>query len=545
MADAIVEALLYGRTAAVASIVVQTLGGLGLFLLGMIIMTDSLRTLAGDAMRKLLLRFTHTPLSGAVTGTVATLIMQSSSATTVAAVGMVGAGLMGFTEALGIIFGANIGTTIKGWLFVMLGFKFKIGELLLPLILVGALLRLFVRGRWSSIGMSIAGFGLIFVGIYLMQQGMETVQQLVTPANFPADTVLGRVQLLLMGMLFSAITQSSSAGVAISLTALHAGAINLPQAAALVVGMDVGTTVTAALATIGGTVGSRRTGLSHVIYNFFTGAGALLLITPYVMLWQWLAPEMLINNAEIVLIAFHTSFNTLGVIIVLPLTYRFARMIEWLIPETAPVYTRALDRNLLKQPPLAIAAARSALNAESIALLQHVLFELGDRGNGRYSNLVELKNDLFKTHAYIDAIEPGEAASKTHEQLVSLFHTMDHVQRLFDRCYEDARRANIAANMQELKDDREKVMAILVQIVNDLEQAQPLDAAERSGVLVADVSGRVDTLRNQVMVSVAHSEISADEGTRRLEAIRWLDRVSEHVSRLTHHLATVMANGSS
>ena len=105
-----------------ASIVVQTLGGLGLFLLGMIIMTDNLRSLAGDAMRKLLLRFTYTPLSGAITGTVVTSIMQSSSATTVAAVGMVGAGLMGFTEALGIIFGANIGTTITGWFVVLPSF---------------------------------------------------------------------------------------------------------------------------------------------------------------------------------------------------------------------------------------------------------------------------------------------------------------------------------------------------------------------------------------------------------------------------------------
>ena len=219
--------------------VIQALGGLGLFLLGMIIMTDSLRNLAGDAMRKLLLRFTHTPLSGAVTGTVATAILQSSSATTVAAVGLVGAGLMGFAEALGIIFGANIGTTITGWFVVLLGFKLQIGSVLMPLILIGALLRLFANDRWANIGMAVAGFGLIFVGIYLIQQGMVDVQKLVTPENFPGDTFVGRIQLLLLGILFSAVTQSSSAGVAVTLTALYAGAINFPQAAALVIGMDV------------------------------------------------------------------------------------------------------------------------------------------------------------------------------------------------------------------------------------------------------------------------------------------------------------------
>ena len=212
--------------------VIKALGGLGLFLLGMIIMTDSLRNLAGDAMRKLLLRFTHTPLSGAVTGTVATVIMQSSSATTVAAVGFVGAGLMGFSEALGIIFGANIGTTIKGWIVVLLGFKLQIGSVLVPLILLGALMRLFTKDRWANIGMAIAGFGLVFFGIYLIQQGMLDVQKLVTPESFPADTFSGRIQLLLMGILFSAVTQSSSAGVAVTLTALFAGAVNFPQAAA-------------------------------------------------------------------------------------------------------------------------------------------------------------------------------------------------------------------------------------------------------------------------------------------------------------------------
>lgn len=355
-------------------LILQALGGLGLFLLGMVIMTDSLRHLAGDAMRKLLLRFTHTPLSGAITGAVATTILQSSSATTVATVGFVGAGLMGFSEALGIIFGANIGTTIKGWFVVLLGFKLQIISVLMPLILIGAILRLFAKDRWANIGMAIAGFGLVFFGIYLIQQGMVDVQKLVTPDSFPADTFTSRIQLLIMGILFSAVTQSSSAGVAVTLTALYAGAINFPQAAALVIGMDVGTTVTAAIATIGGTVGSRRTGISHVIYNCFTGLGALFLITPYILVWQWFSSDALNNNAEIALIAFHTSFNILGVIIVLPLTHKFSRMMEHLIPETEPAYARGLEKALLHDPALALTASQSALKYEAVALLKHIVF---------------------------------------------------------------------------------------------------------------------------------------------------------------------------
>jgi phosphate:Na+ symporter len=517
--------------------VIQALGGLGLFLLGMIIMTDSLRNLAGDAMRKLLLRFTHTPLSGAVTGTVATAILQSSSATTVAAVGLVGAGLMGFADALGIIFGANIGTTFTGWFVVLLGFKLQIGSVLMPLILVGALLRLFAKDRWASIGMAIAGFGLIFVGIYLIQQGMIDIQKLVTPENFPSDTLVGRIQLLLLGILFSAVTQSSSAGVAVTLTALYAGAINFPQAAALVIGMDVGTTVTAAIATIGGTVGSRRTGISHVIYNCFTGLGALFLITPYVLLWQWLGPDVLKNNAEIVLITFHTSFNTLGVMIALLLTPQFARMVERLIPETEPAYARSLDKALLHDPALALTAAQSTLKNEGVALLRHIVFLLSNTTKGRESNLLELKYELIKTQYYIDHIDMSDSKDEHRNHFINLFHAMDHIQRLHDRCYEEVDRVDNLRNIEGTQPDRKKVTAVFVEVIDDLENNDWLAAAERSNELAAHITNRADLLRHNIMEHVADNRISIETGTASLDAVRWLDRITGHVARLSHYLA--------
>lgn len=518
-------------------LIVQALGGLGLFLLGMIIMTDSLRNLAGDAMRKLLLRFTHTPLSGAITGTVATAILQSSSATTVVAVGLVGAGLMGFAEALGIIFGANIGTTITGWVVVLLGFKLQIGSVLMPLILVGALLRLFAKERWASIGMAVAGFGLIFVGIYLIQQGMSDVQKLVTPENFPDDSFIGRTQLLLLGILFSAVTQSSSAGVAVTLTALYAGAINFPQAAALVIGMDVGTTVTAALATIGGTVGSRRTGISHVIYNIFTGLGALFLITPYVLLLQWLGPDVLKNNAEIALIAFHTLFNTLGVIIVLPLSHQFAHMVERLIPETEPVYTRSLDNALLHNPELALTAAQSTLKNEAIALLKHIVFLLGNTTKGRESNLLELKYELVKTQSYIDCIDMSDNKEEHHEHFINLFHAMDHIQRLHYRCYKDVEKVTDLKYIEDSASDRKKVATVFVEVINDLENNDWLAAEERTNNLAANITNRVGKLRHSIMENVADNRISVPRGNTSLDAVRWLSRITGHVARLSHHLA--------
>ena len=149
---------------------ITALGGIGVFLLGMVVMTEGLKSLAGARISAWLADATRSPASGAVTGAIGTAILQSSSATTVAAVGFVGAGILTFSQSLGIIFGANLGTTITGWMVALVGFKLKLGSLLLPLIFGGVLLRIFASGRLASIGYACAGFGLIFVGIDLLQQ---------------------------------------------------------------------------------------------------------------------------------------------------------------------------------------------------------------------------------------------------------------------------------------------------------------------------------------------------------------------------------------
>ena len=261
-------------------------GGLGLFLLGMAVMTEGLRDLAGRALRRTLASCTRNPWTGALTGAFATALIQSSSVTTVMAVGFVGAGLLTFPQALSVVLGANVGTTVTGWLVALLGFKLDLKEIVLPLIFLGALMRLFGRRRVGAAGYALAGFGLIFAGIAMLQTGMEAFRDVVTPQTFPPDTILGRLLLVFIGVLITVATQSSSAGVATATTALHVGNISLSQAASMVIGMNVGTTVTAALAAVGGSVSTRRTALGHVIYNLLTGAGAFLLLPLYMQSWH-------------------------------------------------------------------------------------------------------------------------------------------------------------------------------------------------------------------------------------------------------------------
>lgn len=520
--------------------ILPALGGLGLFLLGMIVMTDALHALAGNAMRAALMRFTHNPLSGAMTGAASTAILQSSSATTVAAVGFVGTGLLAFPEALGIIFGANIGTTITGWLVVLVGFKLKLGSILLPLILLGAVLRLFAHGRLAHTGYAIAGFGLIFVGIAMLQQGMAGFAELINFDGLPADSFVGRLKLVSLGIIFTIVTQSSSAGVAATLTALFTGLINFEQAAALVIGMDIGTTVTAAIATLGGSIGARRTGYSHVIYNLFTGIAALLLITPYTWVWQTISADALTQNTEIALVAFHTTFNILGVIIILPLTHQFVRLIERLVPEKETSFTAGLNHTLLSQPTLALTAVQQGVLSEFISLLNHALAVLRDNEENQRAELAELQRALDKTHDYLDRIHLDSREQADWERLVALIHTLDHIQRLHERFGEEEDRALTAKSCKPLLEVKELLTHTIETLLEHLNNQEWKAAAQCAEETAYEITQQAEPLREAIMDKIASGELNIPESTNQLEAVRWVRRVSRHLSRISHHYSQAL-----
>lgn len=513
-------------------------------MLGMLVMTDGLRTLAGSAIRNALLRFTRTPVSGAVTGALSTAILQSSSATTVAAVGFVGASLMAFPEALGIIFGANVGTTITGWLVATLGFKLKLGTVVLPVIFVGVLLKLFSKGRLAASGYALAGFGVIFVGITVMQEGMASLEGIVTPDILPADTWMGRLQLVALGVLVTLITQSSSAGVAAALTALFAGTINFHQAAALVIGMDVGTTVTAFLATIGGSVGARRTGYSHVIYNLMTGTVALLLINPFVWVWETIALGSLVKNAEIALVAFHTTFNMLGVMVALPFTRRFAQLISRIVPERLPEYVQKMDIQLMEHPGLALTEAQIVIAHQLKALLLHLQAILYGDSKGQRVDLHELQGAIDDVHAFIDKIHLSDEKSAEWERLIELIHTLDHMQRLHERCEEDEYRAVIARDAKELQETKLLLLTGVDGLLDGLEHQSWTTAVNETRKLVEKIEKSYGPFRHMIVERIGRGELDVQQATRLLEARRWMLRVGRHVAQINKHFATATLNAA-
>jgi len=338
----------------------RLVGGIGLFLLGMLLMTDGLRGAAGQALRDVLVRSTQTRLRGVASGFLMTALVQSSSAVTVATIGFVNAGLLSLGQAVAVTYGSNIGTTVTGWLVTAVGFHVDIRAIAFPLIGVGMALRLIFRGgRAGAFGEALAGFGIFFLGIDTLRSGFEGLSDHVELGTLVGAGISGKLLLVVVGFGLTVLVQSSSAAIAIILTATGGGVVELGAGAALVVGANLGTTSTAALAVIGATPNAKRVAAAHIAFNLITGAVALTLL-PLLLVAIIRGRELLNLESEpaAVLAGFHTVFNLLGVALLWPLTGRLLRSLEsrFRTLEEDEATPRFLDRNVIATPHLALDA---------------------------------------------------------------------------------------------------------------------------------------------------------------------------------------------
>lgn len=328
----------------------RLLGGIGLFLLGMALLSDGLVGFAGAALRRGLLRFTGTPWRAFASGALTTMLIQSSTATTVTLIGFVSAGLIGYSQAIGVVIGASLGTTATGWFVAGLGLKVNLGYYTLPLIGVGAFLQVLGHGRWRHLGLACAGFGMLFLGLSGMQDGMQGLADSFDLKSLPSQGLWAHVLAMLAGVVLTTVLQSSTAAVATTLTALHAGTIAFEQAAAVVVGAAIGTTLTGALVTIGGTISAKRTALAHILFNLGSGLIAILLLPLFLALLEWLNAHAGLEAGAMSLALFHTLFIALGVAVFMPFVEGFERMVARLLPERRQDMGRHLDASALGMP---------------------------------------------------------------------------------------------------------------------------------------------------------------------------------------------------
>ena len=360
------------------STTISILGGVGLFLLGMAIMTDGLKGLAGSSLRTVLGRAAATPLSGAFWGAVVTLLVQSSSATTMTTIGLVSAGLLTFPQGLGLVFGANVGTTGTGWLVALIGVRVSLSSYALPMIFVGALVKLLGRGRLAAAGASLAGFALVLYGLTTLQQGMGGLAEQLHPSDLPAvlgapgvgllPGLVGLLSLVVVGLVMTAVMQSSTAAIAVTLSAFYAGAVGLEQGCALIIGQNIGTATSSAMAAIGASTTAKRLAVAYILFKLIAALIALILFPFTISLLARAAGAI---DGVTLLAAYHTAYNVVGVVVLMPAIEWFTRLVERLLPERGSPLTRGLDHAALVNPVVAVEAVR-----RTVALAIEALCEL-------------------------------------------------------------------------------------------------------------------------------------------------------------------------
>lgn len=317
------------------AILFRIAGSLGLFLYGMKVMGDGIQEGAGDRLQRTLGFMTGSRVSAIMTGFIVTAIIQSSSATTVMVVSFVNAGILTLTQAIGVIMGANIGTTVTAWIVSLIGFTLDISNLALPAVGAGFLMRT-VKWKYQGAGNAVMGFGLLFLGLEFLTKSMPEINpdSLGFLQSLDSGGFLRILACAGIGLVVTLIVHSSSASTAIILTMAYKGIIDFNAAAAMILGANIGTTVDALLASIGTKTSAKRAALVHVLFNVIGAVAALIFFNPLLTLVKFISPGESHALITTQLAMFHTTFNVLNTILFFPFVKQFAALVTFLVKDS-------------------------------------------------------------------------------------------------------------------------------------------------------------------------------------------------------------------
>ncbi len=338
------------------------IAGIAIFLIGMHYMENGFKLFSGGALEKVLERMTQTTPRAIFSGFIATSVVQSSSLVSVIVISFLSAELIGLTQAVGVVFGSNIGTTTTAWLVSSFGLKIKIAHYALPMLIFGVVLQVSHRQAYKGLGSVLIGLGFIFLGISYMKEGFETLKSSLDLAQFAMSGLLGIFVFILLGAVATVIIQSSSATMAIIITALASSQIDYINALSLAIGANVGTTVTAILGALASNKSGKRLAAAHLVFNVITGLIAVVFIYPLRDLVDNLSPLLGIadNDLAMKLALFHTIFNVIGVLAVTPFMSVLVKNLERMFRPERRGRGRAkyLTPEVMEIPASALAALR-------------------------------------------------------------------------------------------------------------------------------------------------------------------------------------------
>lgn len=512
--------------------VMTILGGLGLFLLGIHHLTEGLKGLAGDSLRRALQTLVRGRFSAVLFGAVFTALVQSSSATVLTVIGFVSAGLVSFSQAIGVLIGATFGTTTTPWIVAFFGFRVQISAFAMPLVGVGAFLWLVAKGKWRAAGAILAGFGLIFVGLDYLQTGMGNVSWNVD--SFVGEGWGAKWLLAGLGVVMTVVMQSSSAAAAATLVALHAGSLNFQQACAMVVGQSIGTAATsAALGTMGGGLAVRRSALAHIIFSLVVGVLGMLLLSPLANAATWVVSGFDDYDGVLAVAAFSSLFKLMGVVVFFPWLDAYARFIVNLSGKGTESAVSRLEPALAEAGgPVALEAVWRALSEVARDAVDAVRRRLaGDRTAYQPPEDSVRQIEHFLESLSLETLDLAEVEPR----LVRLCHAIDHLKQLLEDLGESAATAAFTTRTEAIGAGAQALAAWL--------DAQK-ETARITGAPILDAIGAAAThlteerkaLRAQILESVARQQTPASTANETLLALQWADKALNHSWRIIDSL---------
>lgn len=521
------------------------IGGLGLFFLGLRYLSEGLQAITGELIRSLINAATSNRFMAVLVGIGVTALVQSSSISTVMVVGLVDAGLMSLVQAIGVILGANIGTTITGWILVV-----KIGKYGLLLIGLGIFPMLFSkRSKVAATGRTLLALGLIFFGLELMSQAFSPLRSSEGFISFlhlfDTRTVIGLIGCICMGCLLTFVVQSSSAMLGITIALASTGVIDFPTGAALVLGENIGTTVTALLAGLGTNVPARRAALSHACFNVTGVIIMLLIFQPYLVLIDAIVPglpDAVTDNGEKPFIAAHIAmghsvFNVVATLIMLPFLRHFARLIEYLIPakeEEEIHHLRFIGTPGQVTTEVALNTAQLELHklvdVTKKALQDTKGYLKADKQNlAKFDELsrLEVSTDTMQSEMtnYVCSVMGQRLTNEQSALAYSLIRAADELESIVDYCYSLCRYRNrmfenklefSTAGWNDVFDFFEKIEAMFDLVTQVLDGHDP-DMRMKVPMVSDSLTRHADYLRNQ------HLERMSDGSCQAMPALAFSD----------------------
>jgi len=417
------------------NVIFNLIGGLALFIYGIHLMGDGLEKVASNKIRTILGKLTSSPLKGTIVGAIITSIIQSSSATTVLAVGFVNAGLLSFYQTLGIIFGANIGTTMTAQIIA-----FKLTEYALPVLAIGLCLYLICKNKsWKYFGLSLLGFGVLFLGLNIMTIGVKPLADSIIFKNIFIRFNTNPILAVIAGAIVTAIIQSSSVTTGIVLTLASLNLITLSGAVPLILGCNIGTCATALLACIGTSTNAKRTAVAHLFFNVFGTLIFLPFIHPFTHLIQLTSIDLARQCANA-----HTIFNVTCTLLILPFTKLYSKFIIKLVKEKHTdsddyADTKYLENHLLHTPSIAIEAATKEIvkTLELSKIMIQSVINAFSKNDLKFLENIEQKEEIVDTRrysitSYLVRLMEENLSHEESTKIPALIHIVNDVERIGD-----------------------------------------------------------------------------------------------------------------